>query len=184
MAAHHENVKRKKGNHFHLSSNQSDAGKKQITIEIPCGGQVIRYFDLTPKLPIAGQQSKWLFTEAGDNEQIGNIHVGFCENQSHLERHLERAILIVRIKNDHPEQGLWRFAMGGVATFAADTNPHNDLDAEMVDNGFTLMFRVDAPEDCDKFVNFQFVASYTETATGIVTVYQSDDPGIGSKRPA
>jgi hypothetical protein len=184
MAVKHESVKTKKSTQVRFSKKTIDKTKKELVLKVPCGGQIIRYFDLTPQLPVKGVQNKWSFVEAKKSKQIGNIDVGFCDNNSHIERYLERAILIVRIKNDNPDKGLWRFAMGGVATFLNDSNPDNDLDVQVIDNGFTLIFTVEAHEDCNKLANFQFVASYTETATGIITVYQSDDPGIGTKRPA
>lgn len=163
-------------------------GKKKLaasdlTISVPRGGQVIQYFNLTPALPTATGRGDWLFTEVGSTQDISNLTVGFQLNPSPLERELERAILVVTMAQDELAQGVWRFALGGVATDHGDEDPNNDVTVEIIDNGFTLVAYVQVLENSAEYIPFGFVASFTDKDTGVVTIYESKDPGIQPQRP-
>lgn len=163
-------------------------GKKNLTatdltISVPRGGQVIQYFNLTPALPTATGRGDWVFTEVGSTQDIQNLTVRFELNPSALERQLERAVLIVSMNQDAAVNGTWRFALGGVATDQADEDPNNDVVVEIIDNGFTLVAYVQVLENSAEYIPFGFVASFTDNDTGVVSIYESQDPGIYPKRP-
>lgn len=164
-------------------------GKKKVgaasdvTISVPRGGQVIKYFNLTPALPTATGRGDWLFTEDGSTQDIETLTVGFELNPSVLERELERAVLVITMVQDQASQGTWRFALGGVATDHGDEDPNNDVVVEVIDNGFTLVAYVQVLENSAEYIPFGFVASFTDNDTGVVSIYESQDPGIQPIRP-
>lgn len=163
-------------------------GKKSLaatdlTVLVPRGGQVIKYFNLTPALPTATGRGDWVFTEVGSTQDIQNLTVGFELNPSALERQLERAVLIVSMDQSTAVNGTWRFALGGVATDHADEDPSNDVVVEIIDNGFTLVAYVQVLENSAEQIPFGFVASFTANDTGVVSIYESQDPGIKPIRP-
>lgn len=163
-------------------------GKKQLTSEnvtilVPRGGQVIQYFNLTPALPTDTGRGDWIFTEDGSTEDIETLTVGFAENPLPLERELERAVLVINIVQNPASHGVWRFALGGVATDHGDEDPSNDVVVDIIDNGFTLIAYVQVLENSAEYIPFGFVASFTENDTGVVSIYESQDPGITPVRP-
>lgn len=163
-------------------------GKKKLsvgdlTISVPKGGQIIKHFNLAPALPTGCAHGDWLFTEEGSTQNIETLTVRFELNPSALERQLERAILIVSIAQDAALNGVWRFALGGVATDLADGDPNNDVAIEIIDNGFALVAYIQVLENSAEYIPFGFVASFTNNDTGTVSIYESQDPGIINKRP-
>lgn len=163
-------------------------GKKKLAavdliIPVPRGGQVIKYFNLTPALPTATGRGDWLFTEPGSAQDIETLTVGFELNPSALERELERAVLVITMVQNQSAQGTWRFALGGVATDHGDEDPNNDVVVEIIDNGFTLVAYVQVLENSAEYIPFGFVASFTDNDTGVVSIYESQDPGVIPKRP-
>ncbi|WP_323813161.1 DP-EP family protein [Cellvibrio sp. NN19] len=164
-------------------------GKKKLgsdcsfEIDVPRGGQVIQFFNLTPALPTATSPGDWIFSTPGSAVDISTLTVGFELNPSALERQFERAILVVSIQQNPATGGTWRFALGGVATDHGDENPYNDIAVEVIDNGFTLLVYVQALENNEENAPFGFVASYTDSKTGVVSIYESGDPIIIVDRP-
>jgi len=147
------------------------------------GEQVIKYFTLVPALPVAGKRGNWKLTDS-KGVVVDSLNVGFDENPSALERSFERAILVVRMPDPiDGAPGVWRFALGGVATDHGDENPYNDIAVEIIDNGFTLLVYVQALENNEENAPFGFVASYTDSKTGAVSIYESVDPIIIVDRP-
>jgi hypothetical protein len=154
-----------------------------VTISVPRGGQVIQYFNLVPALPTDSGRGDWLFTAEGSTQDIENLTVRFELNPSPLERELERAVLIVRMVQNPNANGTWRFALGGVATDHGDADPNNDVVVDVIDNGFTLVAYVQVLENSAEQIPFGFVASFTDNNTGIVSIYESQDPSILPRRP-
>jgi hypothetical protein len=162
---------------------KGDVSERSVEINVPRGGQVIEYFTLTPALPTASAPGDWIFSTPDSAVDISNLIVRFPLNPSALERQFERAILVVQIQQNPATNGIWRFALGGVATFQPDADPDNDIVVEIIDNGFTMLAYVQVLENSEEYIPFQFVASFTDQATGVVSIYQSDDPGVLPKRP-
>ncbi|MFC3114404.1 DP-EP family protein [Cellvibrio fontiphilus] len=158
-------------------------GDCSLEINVPRGGQVIQYFNLTPALPTRASAGDWIFSERGSAVDISSLTVRFELNPSAIERHFERAILVVSMQQNPATNGTWRFALGGVATPNGDTDPDNDVSVEIIDNGFTLLVYVHVLENSEEIVPFQFVASFTDDVTGSVSIYESKDPIIYPKRP-
>lgn len=153
-------------------------------VDVPKGGQVIKYFHLSPALPAKTAPGDWKFTEVGSSVDISSLVVGFEKNESALEREFERAILVISMQQGVNPKGTWRFALGGVATDQADEDPSNDIEVDVVDNGFTLLVFVHvlAEKNAER-IPFRFVASYTDNKTGAVSICESQDPGIDVGRP-
>lgn len=166
-----------------VKKGKKKVGAVDLTISVPRGGQVIKYFNLTPALPTASGRGDWLFTEHGSSQDIETLTVGFELNPSVLERELERAVLIITMVQNESAQGTWRFALGGVATDHGDEDPNNDVVVEIIDNGFTLVAYVQVLENSAEYIPFGFVASFTDNDTGVVSIYESQDPGVIPIRP-
>ena len=164
-------------------STKNVAAVGDLTINVPKGGQVIKFFNLTPALPTPMGPGDWKFTEVGSTVDISTLTVRFELNPSAIEREFERAILAINIQQNPATNGTWRFALGGVATDAADGDPNNDIALEIVDNGFTMLVYVHVLENSDEIIPFGFVASFTNTVTGAVFIYESQDPQIQPRRP-
>lgn len=154
-----------------------------VIISVPRGGQIVKYFNLTPALPTESGHGDWLFTEEGSTKDIENLVVGFELNPSPLERQLERAVLIVNLVQDPAVNGTWRFALGGIVTDYPDADPANDMSVDIIDHGYTMVVYVQALENTLEYIPFSFVASLTDKATGRVAIYESKDPGIIPVRP-
>jgi hypothetical protein len=163
-------------------------GKKKlssgdVTVNVPKGGQVIKYFNLMPAFPTDSSPGDWIFTEVGNTIDISTLTVGFPLNPSALEREFERAILVISIQQNPATNGTWRFALGGVATDHADEDPDNDIALDIIDNGYTMLVYVHVRENSAEYIPFGFVASFTNAVTGAVSIYESQDPGIQPVRP-
>ena len=164
-------------------------GKKKLgsdcsfEINVPRGGQVIQFFNLTPALPTATAPGDWIFSTPGSGVDISELTVRFGLNPSAIEREFERAILVINIQQNPATNGTWRFALGGVSTATGDSDPNNDVALEIIDNGFTMLVYVQVLENSEEMIPFQFVASFTDAVTGAVSIYQSQDPTIYPKRP-
>lgn len=163
------------------------SGKKltatDLVINVPLNGQVIKTFELMPAKSTAAAPGDWIFTEEGSTVDIENLTVGFELNPSALNRQFERAILVIKIKQNPASGGTWRFALGGVATDNADSDPDNDVMVDIIDNGYTMIVYVHALENNEENIPFGFVASLTNQYTGVVTLYESKDPIISVGRP-
>lgn len=166
-----------------VKKGKKTSGDGHVTINVPQGGQVIKYFNLLPALPSTTAPGDWIFTEECSSTDISLLTIRFPENPSPLERQLERAILVVSIQQNPETNGTWRFALGGVATDHADEDPNNDLRIEVIDNGFTLIAYAQVLESSAEYIPFGFVASFTDSQTGVVSIFESQDPGIGIGRP-
>ena len=166
-----------------LKKTKGKDGGGEVGFVVPRGGQVIKYFNLMPALPTKSGPGDWIFTECGSSIDIASLSVGFELNPSALEREFERAILVINIQQYPAAGGTWRFALGGVATDHGDVNPDNDIALDIIDNGFTLLVYVHALENNDELIPFGFVASFTESKTGKVSIYESKDPIIIVDRP-
>jgi hypothetical protein len=166
-----------------VKKGKKNLAATDLTISVPRGGQVIQYFNLAPALPTATGRGDWLFTEVGSTQDIETLTVRFELNPSALERQLERAVLIVSMDQNPESNGVWRFALGGVATDQADEDPNNDVTVEIIDNGFTLVAYVQVLENSAEYIPFGFVASFTSNDTGVVSIYESQDPGVQPRRP-
>jgi hypothetical protein len=159
------------------------AGNSNVTITVPKGGQIIKYFNLMPALPTTTAPGDWIFTEDGSTTDIATLTVGFPLNPSALEREFERAILVISIQQNPQTTGTWRFALGGVATDNPDEDPNNDIALDIIDNGYTMLVYVQVLENSYEQIPFGFVASFTDAVTGAVSIYESKDPGIIPIRP-
>ncbi len=164
-------------------SPKKQPGDCGVEINVPRGGQIIQYFNLTPALPTRASAGDWIFSERGSAVDISSLTVRFELNPSAIERHFERAILVVSMQQNPATNDNWRFALGGVATPNGDIDPDNDVSVEIIDNGFTLLVYVHVLENSQEIVPFQFVASFTDDVTGSVSIYESKDPIIYPKRP-
>lgn len=179
-----KSVKKAEGKKAPAKKAKKDLGSDcSVEINVPKGGQVIQYFNLTPALPTAKGAGDWIFSEPGSKSDISSLTVRFHLNPSALERNFERAILVVSMKQNPATKGTWRFALGGVATTTGDCDPNNDASVEIIDNGFTLLTYVQVLENTDEMVPFQFVASFTDEVTGAVSIYESKDPSVVIRRP-
>lgn len=158
-------------------------------IIVPKGGQVIQFYDLVPKFPVMKKgklhAQSWDLIPKGSDTPIGEtLNVGFHRNLDKLERRFERAILVVKMKQQPESGGTWRFALGGVATDLADSDPDNDIVVQIIDNGLTMLVFVHVlPEESDENIGFRFVASFANAVSGEVSIYESKDPGIQPHRP-
>lgn len=178
-----------------VSKKTESAGKKTVkkstklltennlTINVPSGGQVIKFFNLMPAMPTPMGPGDWQFTEQGSSLDLESITVVFPENPVALERQLERAVLVISIQQNPADEGTWRFALGGVATDQADADPDNDISVDIIDNGFTLVVYMHVLEDSAEQIPFGFVASFTDALNGYVSIYESQDPRILTRRP-
>lgn len=173
------------------SKSKSKSSQDISEILVPLGGQVIKFFELTPKKPkmVDGKltSQKWSLVERGTGVPVDDsLVVGFEDNPSPVERELERAVLVISMKQSKSNGGTWRFALGGVAVDnnLADADPSNDIVVDIVDNGLTLIAYVyvtssESTED----IQFGYVASFTDDTSGVVSIFESSDPGIVPIRP-
>lgn len=166
-----------------VKKGKKSVSSGSVTVSVPSGGQVIRYFELTPALPTAQGPGDWLFVERGGSVDITALTVQFPLNPSALEREFERAILVVSIKQNPQTAGTWRFALSGVATDSPDEDPNNDIALDIIDNGYTMLVYVHVLENSAEQIPFGFVASFTDSTTGSVSIYESTDPIILPRRP-
>jgi hypothetical protein len=160
-------------------------GKNNLIIKVPQGGQVIRSFNLLPSLPVNGKAANWLLTDPNEKKpkDITSIRVSFSVKSSDIEQEFERAILIVNMQQNTHENGYWRFALNGIATAPQHGDVDNDIEIEIVNQGATLIAHVQVIGDTQEIILFGYVASFTDTVSGQVTIYESQDPDIIPGRP-
>ncbi len=160
-------------------------GEDDLIIEVPKGGQVIRSFNLTPSLPIDGQAANWLLVDSDEQKpkDISTILVSFSVESSEIEQEFERAILIVNLQQNPNENGIWRFALNGVASAPQYSDVNHDIGVEIINQGLTLVAHVQVIGDTQELILFGYVASFTDAQSGQVTIYESKDPGIQPGRP-
>jgi DP-EP family len=165
----------------------------ELELIVPLGGQRICILELMPQLPSEKDghwhASKWQLDEVGSKGKKGitGITVGFHENPVEEERLLERAVLIVNIKQNPLEKhGTWRFALNGAAAKVKKRNEdiYNDIALEITNDGLTLTAFVHVYEDSVEHIQFGYVASFTHNESGKVDIYESSDPGFVPIRPA
>jgi len=155
-----------------------------LLIEIPKGGQVIRTFQLTPSLPIHGKAANWLLVDPDyPTTDIDRMHFSFSTSSTPLEREFERAIVKIEIQQNPNESGVWRFASDGVVVNPVFSQVNHDVVIEITDAGFTLLAQVQSIDSVPENIRFGYLASFTATESGIVTVYESSDPDIKVGRP-
>lgn len=167
-------------------SKKSDVTNTVLTLSVPQGGQVIRTFSLMPSLPVSGQAANWNLFDPNDPSQqdISNVIVAFSGQSTVVQREFERAVLVINIvQNPNESQGQWRFAWNGVAPDSAISDPNKDVSVEITNGGYTLISYVHVYDDSIESINFGYVASFTNSTSGLVTVYESSDPGIIIRRP-
>ena len=161
-------------------------------IVVPKGGQVIQFYELTPVLPKANSNGTlvaqpWILVPQDSSTPIqGDIGVGFHENSNKLERSFERAILVITMSQEacSCNDGTWRFALGGIATDLANSDPDDDIYVEIIDNGLTMLVFVHVLQEVsEEDIGFRFVASFADATSGVVNIYESKDPGFIPKRP-
>lgn len=157
-----------------------------LTLSVPQGGQIIRVFSLKPALPASGQAANWILFDPNDPSQqdISNVIVSFSGSSTATQREFERAIFIVNIvQNPNETQGNWRFALNGVAPDAPNIDPNQDVSVEITNGGYTMIAYVHVYDDSIENITFGYVASFTDLTSGVVSIYESSDPGIIPKRP-
>lgn len=164
---------------------KTSAKKNELTIKVPQGGQVIRTFNLTPSLPVDGKAANWLVVDptAKKPTDIDTLRVSFNPKSSITEQYFERAVLIVEMQQNSTENGTWRFVSDGVVVNSKTPDANHDFAVEVIDQGMTLIVYVHEIGDASEEVRFSYIASFTDAVSGQVSVYQSQDPGIGSGRP-
>lgn len=173
------------------SSAKKSSGKKKATaevgasidliVEVPEGGQVLKTFVLTPALPVGGVASSWALQEEGSTDTISSITVLFSPDSTQFEAEFERCVFLVKL-NQATTGGTWRFALGGVATDLADADPATDVGVEIIDNGLTMLVYIHAPNPIEEDINFGYVASFTDSGSGVVSIYESQDPSVVIRR--
>ena len=163
----------------------NDAAVNEITVRVPQGGQSIRSFNLTPSKPVAGQAANWLLVDptAPTPVDISLIKVSFSTQSTATEQDFERAVLIVNLLQNPAENGHWRFVMNGVSADPQYSDVDHDVAVVIADQGHTLITQVQVIGDTQETIQFGFVASFTDAVSGVVTIYESKDPGITPGRP-
>ncbi len=179
------NVKKATKKAVAKSAAPKKVGKKnELIIKVSQGSQVIRSFNLTPALPCNGQAANWLLVDpAKPKKDIDSLRVSFSVKSSSLEQEFERAILEINMQQNPRDKGVWRFMGTGVAVNPKYSDVHHDVAVEIVDQGLTLIAQVQVIGDTQEEIKFAYVASFTNTASGEVTIYESQDPGIQPTRP-
>lgn len=156
------------------------------TIKVPQGGQIIRTFHLTPSLPIHGKAANWLVVDPAakkPTKDIDQLYVSFNPKSSVTEQYFERAVLIVKMQQNKAEQGTWRFVSDGVVVNSKTSDTNHDFAVEVLDQGATLIVYVHNLAGAKEEVRFGYIASFTDATSGQVSVYESQDPGVVTKRP-
>ena len=167
-------------------SKKLGVGNTILTLSVPQGGQIIREFSLMPSLPVSGQAANWNLFDPNDPSQqdISSIIVAFNGASTAVQREFERAVFVVNIvQNPNETQGVWRFALNGVAPDSPNSDPNQDVSVEITNGGYTLVAYVHVYDDSVENITFGYVASFTDSTSGVVAIYESSDPGIIPKRP-
>lgn len=155
-----------------------------LTINVDKGGQTICTFLLTPSLPRKGKATDWQVVKAdGSTKDLDSIKVSFSPDSTQTERYFERAVLIVKMLQNPEDDGVWRFSSDGVVVNSATPDSNHDIAVEVVDQGMTLIAYIHDIDSATEEVRYSYLASFTDKKSGQVTVYQSQDPGVGVGRP-
>lgn len=153
-------------------------------IDVPQGGQVIGVLELSPLPPTECAFSDWALVNTETSNLLSDeIVVGFSKKSSSIQSELERAVLVINIVDSDPKAGRWRFALQGIDVCSEEGNLPYSLESEILNYGRTLVLYIQASHLGKQKINFSFIASYTDTATGIATIYESKDPIIVVGRP-
>lgn len=156
----------------------------ELVVNVPQGGQVIKTYNLTPKLPVDGKISDWLWADVGaPTTQIAAVRVKFNINSSAMEQDFERAILVINLQQNSNNNGYWRFVQNGVAINPEYKDIYHNVDFEVIDDGATLIAHVQVIGETLETIKFSFLASFTDAVSGVVTTYESQDPDIIPGRP-
>jgi hypothetical protein len=165
-------------------AKKTAADKKPFLITVPQGGQKIQVFHLTPSLPVDGEAANWLLVDpAHPKKDINSIKFSFSKKSTPLEREFERAIVQIKIQQKSSKEGVWRFASDGVAVNPVFSQANHDVRVEITDAGFTLLAQVQSINSKPENIRFGYLASFTDSRSGLVTVYESSDPDIKVGRP-
>src|SRR5690606_37970741 len=95
---------------------------------------------------------------------------------------LERAVLVINMAEDD-KKGRWRFALEGIDVCSCTGDEAGDIHTEIINYGKTLLIYTHSPGLGKQYIQYSFVASYTDALSGQTTIYESKDPGIGVGRP-
>lgn len=167
-------------------SKKLSVGNMPYTLSVPQGGQIIQEFNLMPSLPVSGQAANWNLFVPNDpsQEDIDNVVVAFSGDSTPVEREFERAVIVINIvQNPNETQGQWRFALNGVAPDGPTSDPDHDISVEITNGGYTLISYVHVYDDSLESISYGYVASFTNSTSGQVAIYESGDPGIIIRRP-
>lgn len=166
-----------------MAASKGSAGT-ELVVSVPQGGQVIRTFNLTPSLPVDGKAGDWLWADpSAPTTLISTVNVKFNVESTAVEQDFERAVLIINMQQNSKENGYWRFALDGLAINPEYKDIYHNAEFEIVENGETLVAYIQVVGNTRENIKFSFVASYADSASGVVGVYQSADPDIGIGRP-
>lgn len=165
-------------------TGKKSGGASELIIDVPQGGQVISTFELSPKRPKAGKSLTWKLVDTATRKKVSDLVVGFSVKSSPIEREFERAVLVVNLADDgDSKKGIWRFALNGVEAGDGTSDVLNDVATEITNQGKTLIAYIHALDLGKETINYGYVASFTDAASGEVTLYESRDPGISIGRP-
>jgi hypothetical protein len=155
-----------------------------LVLAVPIGGQVIGTFVLTPSLPVDGQASSWALVDTSTGEDVSSIQVSFSVESSDVQREFERAVLVVDLAEGiDNESGYWRFVLNGVEPSQRTGDVEHDVLTGISNQGRTLTAVIHAVDLGHEQINYGYVASFTNAISGVVSIYESKDPGIGIGRP-
>lgn len=153
------------------------------TLDIAQGGQVVGTYVLTPKVPKDGKICDWkLVNTASGNATADLLTVRYSQDSSPIECDLERAVLVIdMIAQD--KKGNWRFIEDGINICNTEGDQAHDIYTDIINKGKTLLIYIHSLELGQDKINYSFVASYTDAASGQTFMYESKDPTILVKRP-
>lgn len=157
---------------------------QDLILDVPMGGQVIGTFTLTPRLPVGGQAIDWTLVDDSTGEEVSSIQVSFNVESSEVQREYERAVLVVNLAEGiDNENGYWRFVLNGVEPSQRTGDVEHDILTGISNQGRTLTAVIHSLELGHEEINYGYVASFTDAVSGVVSIYESKDPGIGIGRP-
>lgn len=157
---------------------------QDLVLAVPIGGQVIGTFTLTPRLPVGGQASSWTLVDDSTGDEVSSIQVSFSVESSDVQREYERAVLVVNLAEGiDNESGYWRFVLNGVEPSQRTGDVEHDILTGISNQGRTLTAVIHALDLGHEEINYGYVASFTDAVSGVVSIYESKDPGIGIGRP-
>ncbi len=152
-----------------------------LVIQVPQGGQVIGEFTLTPKKPGKKAES-WRLVNNATGEEVKGLAIGFSDESSDLQRAYERAVLVINMA-DTDKTGTWRFVLNGIVTGENTSDVNHDVYIETEQQGARLIAYVHAEQPGKETIDYGYLASFTDKKTGVVSIYESKDPGVIIGRP-